>query len=324
LHARLAPALAGGGLRLARGGIGLVPRDGLPAGFASVLGRAAGRCVFHGDGAAACRLHSWGGADAKPIACRQFPWLAVHDPRGTFVSLSHVCPTAGALLRDPAGLVVGTLPLDARAFDGLDVRRALPPALDARRLADWDAVSAWEQQALDACARGPGPQDVVHALADLLAHARRWHAAAGPLGAWIAAWPPGPRPGGPWQPDPALDVIMRAAVPAPLAAPPPIAPVPLDAWTAGTAVLRRYLAARLVACWPLHYGQGLGTMVAYAEALLAVLATELARPRRAGSTDDAHVIAAISETDRLAVHLAAPDALARGLDGWRAAATGSL
>jgi hypothetical protein len=41
--------------------------------------------------------------------------------------------------------------------------------------------------------------------------------------------------------------------------------------------------------------------------------------RRTAAKDgvgDAAVLAAIAETDRLVVHLAAPDALARGLDAW--------
>ena len=40
-------------------------------------------------------------------------------------------------------------------------------------------------------------------------------------------------------------------------------------------------------------------------------------PAEAGAgAGDAAVLAAIAETDRLVVHLAAPDALARGLDAW--------
>lgn len=316
LHARLASALADGRLAPVRGNAGLVPRGGLPDGVASVLGRAGGRCVFHGTGPAACRLHAWGGDTAKPIACRQFPWLAVHDPRGTFVSLSHVCPTAAALLRNAAPLVVGPLPREAPTFEGLDVRRALPPALDGRRLADWDAVSAWEAQALDACARAREPEEVVGDLAALLAHARRWSAAQGPLARWIAAWTPGAA-GPRWEPDPALDAIVRAAVPAPLDVPLPVPLGRAPGWGEGGTLVRRYLAARLVACWPLHHGEGLATVVAYAAALLSVIAIE--RSRRAGiARDDEMVIGAIAETDRLAVHLAAPDALAAGLDAWAA------
>ncbi len=76
--------------------------------------------------------------------------------------------------------------------------------------------------------------------------------------------------------------------------------------------------ARLIACWPLHYGAGVATAIAYVAALLSVLAVEIARraPADWSGAGDAAVLAAIAETDRLVIHLAAPDALARGLDAW--------
>ena len=122
-----------------------------------------------------------------------------------------------------------------------------------------------------------------------------------------------------WRPDPALDAIVRASAPVGLAVPSTIARGDARGWRGGwgggAPLIRRYLAARLIACWPLHYGTGVATAIAYAAALLSVLAVEIARqaPAAAG---DAAVLAAIAETDRLVVHLAAPDALARGLDAW--------
>jgi Fe-S-cluster containining protein len=323
LHDRLADALAAGTLRpagpRAAGDPPLVARDGLPRGQRSVLGRTQGRCVFHAGGDAGCRLHAWGGADAKPIACRQFPWIAVHDPRGTSVSLSHVCPTAAALLDDPALLLLAPLPGDARRFDGLDVRRALPPAIDDRRLLDWDALSAWETQALDACARAPRPMAVVADLRALRAHAARWSPGQGPLARWIGAWTPTHTPrGSAASPARALDVLVRAAVPAGLAVSSAMPASGIDAaWHDGAPLVRRYLAARLIACWPLHYGVGLATVQTYAEALLAVLAGELARRTPPDEApDDAVTLAAIAEADRIVVHLCAPDALAGRLDRW--------
>ena len=317
LHARLTPAIAAGEVR-PRDGVGLKERPGLPPGTRSVLGRLRGRCVFHREGPCACGLHAWGGPDAKPVACRQFPWIAVHDPRGTFVSLSHVCPSAGALLGDRSLLVLAALPQPAASFDGLDVRRSLPPALSPRRLLDWDALSAWEAQALDACARNVAPEGVPADLVRLRAHARRWSPGQGPLASWIASWTPDDAAApAPWAPDPALDALVRAAVPAGLAAPPPIAVVAPPRWPASGPLVRRYLAARMVACWPLHYGTGVTTAIAYATALLTVIAVEIAR-RPPGEAEDAAVRAAIAAADRLVVHLAAPDALARGLDAWAA------
>lgn len=328
LHARLEAALAARTVAPAHGRTApLVARAGLPPGYASVLGRAGGRCVFHGSGAAACRLHAWGGASAKPVACRQFPWIAVHDPRGTSVSLSHVCPTAAGLLHDPALLVLAPLPGPAARFEGLDVRRALPPALTDRRLLDWDALTAWETQALDACARATAPETVAADLRALRAHAARWSPGGEPLARWIATWTPGPSQARPWRPDPALDRAVRAAVPEGLAVPP--TPFgggsPAPAWHASGVLVRRYLAARLVACWPLHFGTGLATVDAYVEALVTVIAGEIARRVTAAAPlDDAAVLAAIAETDRLVLHLAAPDALARGLDAWARARADAL
>jgi len=317
LHSRVAVAIATGAVRPRAPG--LVERSDLPAGIGSVLGRRHGRCVFHTAGPCGCGLHAWGGAEAKPIACRQFPWIAVHDPRGTFVSLSHVCPSAAEHLADPAPLRLTPLPRAASTFDGLDVRRSLPPALSRRILLDWDALSAWESQALGACARGERPEAVLSDLRALRIHARRWTAGQGSLEAWIAAWTPDtPRAATPaWVPDPALDAIVRAAAPVGLIVPPPVASVATPQWQASAPVIRRYLAARLVACWPLHYGTGLATVIAYVEALLTVVAAEITRRAAASATpDDTTVVAAIAETDRLVVHLAAPHALARGLDAW--------
>lgn len=320
LHARLSQAVASGELRPSDG-IGLLDRRGLPPGTRSVLGRLRGRCVFHREGPCACHLHAWGGPEAKPIACRQFPWIAVHDPRGTFVSLSHVCPSAADGLADTSLLQLAPMPRAAATFDGLDVRRALPPALTARRLLDWDALSAWETQALDACARNDAPEAVLRDLLALRTHARRWTVAQGPLAAWVASWTPDPaKTGDPdhaWSPDVALDVIVRAAVPVGLSVPPPLERLDAAPWDAAAPLVRRYLAARLVACWPLHYGAGLSTAVAYVAALLTVLAAERSRQAASSAGDDA-ARRAIAETDRLVVHLAAPDALARGLDAWAA------
>jgi hypothetical protein len=319
LHARLAPAIATGALQ-PHDGVGLVDRVDLPPGMRSVLGRTGGRCVFHTAGPRGCGLHAWGGAESKPMACRQFPWIAVHDPRGTFASLSHVCPAAADRLTDPARLMLTPLPRSGASFDGLDVRRALPPALGPRRLLDWEALSAWETQALDACARNERPEDVLCDLLALRAHARRWTPAQGSLAAWIATWTPAP--GGsvpPWIPDPALAAIVRASVPPGFAVPPGVDASHAPQWHGAGALIRRYLAARLVACWPLHHGSGVSTLLAYVAALLSVVAGELARRGPgAHAFDDTAIIRALADTDRLVVHLAAPDALARGLDAWAA------
>jgi hypothetical protein len=107
-------------------------------------------------------------------------------------------------------------------------------------------------------------------------------------------------------------------VPGGLAVPPSVERIDPPRWDSEAPLVRRYLAARLVACWPLHYGTGVATAIAYAAALLTVLAAELSRQAARSMVRGASVVTAIAEADRLVVHLAAPDALARGLDAWAA------
>ncbi|MFN7985813.1 MAG: hypothetical protein U0Q11_28550, partial [Vicinamibacterales bacterium] len=45
-----------------------------------------------------CRVHRDHGELALPDSCRHFPRRSLIDDRGTFVSLSHFCPTAAQLL----------------------------------------------------------------------------------------------------------------------------------------------------------------------------------------------------------------------------------
>ena len=173
LHARLARAIDDGDLR-PRGGIGLVDRANLPAGTRSVLGRRSGRCVFHTAGPCGCGLHAWGGADAKPVACRQFPWIAVHDPRGTFASLSHVCPAAQDRLVDPALLVLAPLPRAAASLRR--PRRAplaaagpehAPAARLGRAVGVGDAGARRVRAQRRAGGRAAGPAGAAHACAAL-------------------------------------------------------------------------------------------------------------------------------------------------------------
>ncbi len=54
-----------------------------------------GVCVFfEHDAGRLCVIHREAGIDALPSACRHFPRKFLRDGRGTFISLSHFCPTA--------------------------------------------------------------------------------------------------------------------------------------------------------------------------------------------------------------------------------------
>lgn len=312
VHRRIEDAILGGRLRPVPGGA-LQARPNLPPGQTSVLARHDGRCVFRHEAPAGCELHAVLGAAGKPSACRQFPYVTVHDPRGTYASLSHYCPTAARMLCDEAPLVVIEASLDIE-LEGLDVRAALPPAARGDLLLDWDALTAWETAALRFCSDGSTPEQVLERLRRLFEHVGCWRRAGGSLAAWIDA--AATRIAGEEVAartcDPALDAIVRAAIPARLDAPPPFGEQyrgPGD-----DRLLVRYLAARLIACWPLHFGIGLTTQLAYVEALIAVLRAEIARRLAAGCDRRTAYLEAVRETDRLVVHLADPQALADGLD----------
>src|SRR4051812_31188677 len=57
-------------------------------------------CIFLDGRSGLCSIHRDGGAQALPVTCRVFPRIVLQDARGTFISLSHFCPTAAALLFD--------------------------------------------------------------------------------------------------------------------------------------------------------------------------------------------------------------------------------
>src|SRR5262249_9017347 len=89
-----------------------------------------GACRFLERGGL-CAIHRIGGQLALPMSCRMFPRSVLIDRRGTFISLSHFCPTAAALLFEdgpPAAIVEAPASLvDVGPLDGLDARHAWPP-----------------------------------------------------------------------------------------------------------------------------------------------------------------------------------------------------
>src|SRR5262249_16253985 len=83
-----------------------------------------------------------------PVSCRMFPRSVLMDARGTFVSLSHYCPTAAAMLFAPGRPVtIVDAPqslTDVGPLDGLDARSAWPPLLRPGVLMDLPSSDAWE------------------------------------------------------------------------------------------------------------------------------------------------------------------------------------
>src|SRR5687767_11877167 len=102
VYRSLTDALATGRLKTAPGTETLDPfilGPELPDDTAAMFERTdSGNCVFLDPSSRLCIVHRDLGQDALAATCRHFPRLAVHDPRGTFVALSHFCPTAAATL----------------------------------------------------------------------------------------------------------------------------------------------------------------------------------------------------------------------------------
>ena len=151
-----------------------------------------GACLFYeARGARQCRIHRDAGPALMPTACRNFPRVTLHDTRGTYVTLSHACPTAASMLLRPGRIAIvpapGNLTIDGEV-EGLDARMVLPPLLRPGMLADPAGYGEWEQQAvaaLDHAAYSPA-----EALAVIEGATRAlgvWTPAAGPLASAVRA-----------------------------------------------------------------------------------------------------------------------------------------
>ncbi|HTM25044.1 MAG TPA: YkgJ family cysteine cluster protein [Vicinamibacterales bacterium] len=209
-----------------------------------------GICTFFDTDSGLCGIHRAGGHAALPLACRMFPRSVLHDPRGTFVSLSHFCPTAAALLFEPgppAAIVDAPAALaDVGPLDGLDAREAWPPLLRPGVLMDVESYGAWERQGIDLLTRDGVPaRDSLAALEDVTTRIARWSPGE-PLGRVVH------------------DAFERAA---PGAA----------ALASHDAAVKRWLAARLFACWVAYQGHGLAAIVGHLRKCLTIFTLELAR-----------------------------------------------
>ena len=252
-------------LRLSRGS---VTSDGIAARHDD------GTCTFFDGGSRLCAIHHAGGHAALPLSCRMFPRLVLHDARGTFISLSHFCPTAAGLLFDhdqswPPTIIVDapSALTDVGPLDGLDARDAWPPLLRPGVLMDLESYDAWERLGIDLLTRDGLAADV--SLDTLASITNR-----------IAVWSPG-------NTTPLLHAVRDAfAVPAP----------PAATINAHEPAVKRWLAARLFGNWIAYQGDGLEAIVRYLRGCLAIFATELAR--------DGRPLEAVRRSDLLIVHKA--------------------
>jgi Fe-S-cluster containining protein len=261
-------------LQLGGGGVLLEPVGERPALAAR---RANGCCSFFDADTHLCAIHAAGGQEALPLTCRMFPRVVLHDPRGTFISLSHFCPTAASLLFDSTGPVTvvdapATLAHD-RMLDGLDAHDAWPPLLRDGVLTDLDSYGRWEARSI-ALLTEPGRT------------ARRSLAALADVTAVIASWMPGR--------DLLVDAVERAFanVSEPRAEPP----------ADHDPAVQRWLAARLFASWIAYQGRGLETIVRYLGMCLNAFERELAQC--------ANALEAIRRSDYHLVHESSSQRLA--------------
>ena len=333
LFRTLDEAMASGRLAAARqtGPPAFVEAD-LPPEYARVLAMDAhGACVFHDATHRRCAIHQALGPAAKPLSCRAFPFIVVRDPRGVSVSLSHYCPSAVDLLfaegpielvdRSGEAGVVGPGGEDAAAttvdLEGLDARDALPPPLREDVLFDWEGLTAWEQHVAGLFERAASPEAALELLERSSRALQSWRAADGPLARHVEhvgtrdlpAASGAPRTGR----QSALIEAVRSAIPEPLRPPSPRSPSRAEQRQAEETVqnasrpLRRYLAARAHACWPLHQGaHGVRSQLVSLEGALACVHALLP------ATGDLRE--AIRRTDLWLIHLASPSALAASLD----------
>ncbi len=200
-----------------------------------------------------------------------FPRIVLHDGRGTFISLSHFCPTAAALLFAEAGdatIVSAPGPLaNVGELDGLDARGVWPPLLREGVLMDLESYAAWEREAIALLARGDGsPAERVAELAAVTDRISRWTPGSGAL----------------------LDTV-RASFPR------------IAAATAGAdrerRAITRWLAARLFGTWRAYQGErGLPAIVDYLSTCLDTFTRETAA--------DGNAIEAIRRSDLFLLHRA--------------------
>ena len=254
-----------------------------------------GQCVFfEAERGRLCSIHRRGGQALLPSACRHFPRVAVTDPRGTSITLSHFCPTAAGLLFAGAPLAIVDAPPGVAlggTVEGLDATGVLPPLLSHGVLTDWAAYSAWEAEAVALFnVTDLAPEDA----ADLLTNATER----------ACSWKPGREP---------LAVAVRRAFAAAKAAG---AGGPGKWGSLGQAV-NAFLAAHAFASWAAYEPGGLRSVAAAVRAALNALTGEL--DGRGGLSKET-LTEAIRATDLRLRHALRPespprdasDALSRG------------
>jgi hypothetical protein len=332
VYRSLTDALATGRLKTAPGTESLAPfilGPDLPDDTAAMFERTdSGNCVFLDSSSRLCIVHRDLGEDALAATCRHFPRLAVHDARGTFVALSHFCPTAAStLFRDdvPIAIVEQPSSFPPADYEGLEVTADdLPPLLHPRMLMDVDAYGAWEQHMVGRCVDVTRlPESVLATLvrdADVLS---RWTPGGQTLAEAVARLPVAFVDA---EPDQSLDASLRLFEEAMTAVPDEFRPEPDEhglpeaftayvrpRWSQFHAPLNRYIAAKAFASWTAYQGRGVATIVRGIQAAVALVKVEAARQCRdvARPLEADLLLEAFRSADFILNHLAVGEDLAR-------------
>jgi Fe-S-cluster containining protein len=305
----------------------------LPEDAGAMLDRTpTGDCVFFARGTNLCVVHRDLGEEALPATCRHFPRLAVRDARGTFITLSHFCPTAASMLFRadvPVEIVASPASFPPAEYEGLMVKDDdWPPLLNPHVLTDLEGYSAWERHMVARCASNArSPEQVLATLHRDAAILRRWRPGTRSLAEAVAALPHETIAA---DPEMSLDSSLAFYAEAMRAVPVDLKPRPDEhqlgdafiervapVWPTFAAPLNRYLAAKAFATWTAYQGRGVATIVRGLACALALVRVEAARQCRdtGRPLDEALLLEAIRWADFILNHLAAGDELA---ESWSA------
>jgi hypothetical protein len=289
-----------------------------------------GECVFFHRSTRLCAVHRDGGEALLPATCRHFPRVAVSDARGTFISLTHYCPTAAAtLFRDdvPVAIVEDPEAFPPADYEGLSVGpEEWPPQLHGTMLMDSSGYSAWERHMVARCAEPEcSPESVLATLRRDAQWLLAFHPAEMTLMEAVARLPVAVVVGN--APE-ALDSSLLEFVEAGHAIPAELKPAPdeqglddafrefvVPHWPVWHRPLKRFLAAKAFANWTAYQGRGVMAIVRGLEAALALVRVEAARQCRdaARPLDQALLLDAFRWADFTLNHLAVGEDLA---DSW--------
>jgi Fe-S-cluster containining protein len=298
VYRSLAEAVGAGTLRVSAAAAPLDPfvlEPDLPEDAAAMIERTdRGDCVFFERDSHLCIVHRDLGEAALPSTCRHFPRVAVRDARGTFITLSHFCPTAASMLfREdvPLRIVEGPSSFPLADYEGLVVTdEDLPPLLNPRTLMDVDSYGAWERHMVARCAAATGPESALATLVRDARELRAWRPGGHTLGEALRGLPPDLVPAAPAD---SLAGSLRLRDEVMTAVPDDLKPAPdesgLEAayrtrvypeWPTFHAPLNRYLAAKAFASWTAYQGRGVTAIVRGLESALALVRVEAARQCR--------------------------------------------